>query len=139
MCQAVCPHKYNSKTMLPRPGGEGWLAGIAQTNNIFHTAQLCRLLPCLPSRQPTTSPAKTMLLAGLKPGSAGTGLRWWCQVSPTRADLVSFMPTFHRHSGVEDEGRELNTQMQAKRCLLPCAAGPETRFMHHTPHTPRPA
>lgn len=93
VCQAVCPHKHNSKTMLPRPGREGWLACITQTNNIFHTAQLCRSPPCLPSKQPTGSPAKTMLLAGLKPGSAGTGLRWWCQVSPTRADLVSFIPT----------------------------------------------
>ncbi len=37
-------------------------------------------------------PEKTMDLAGLKPGSASTGCLARCQVSPTLADLVVFMP-----------------------------------------------
>ena len=37
-------------------------------------------------------PEKTMDLAGLKPGSISTGCLARCQVSPTLADLVVFMP-----------------------------------------------
>ena len=37
-------------------------------------------------------PEKTMDLAGLKPGSISTCCLARCQVSPTLADLVVFMP-----------------------------------------------
>ena len=39
-----------------------------------------------------TSPAKTIALAGLNPGRRSTGRLLRCQVSPTRAAFVVFMP-----------------------------------------------
>lgn len=67
--------------------GCNWLAG-----RICPASKLAGSLKHVSPSAPL-SPANTMLLAGLNPGSGGTGRRYACQVSPTRADRVSFMPT----------------------------------------------